>query len=34
MISIKKGKKILLVLVVVLLPRVPKMEQAKYQAYN
>jgi hypothetical protein len=33
MISTKKGKKIL-VLVVVLLPRVPEMEHAKCEAYN
>ena len=34
MISTKKGKKILLVLVVVVLPSVPKMEHAKCQTHN
>jgi hypothetical protein len=34
MISTEKGKKILLVLVVVVLPSAPKMEHEKYQAHN
>jgi hypothetical protein len=32
--QLKKGKKILLVLVVVVLPSVPQMEHAKCQAHN
>jgi hypothetical protein len=32
--QLKKGKNILLVLVVVVLPSVPKMEHAKRQAHN
>jgi hypothetical protein len=34
MISPKKGKKILLVLVVVVLPSAPKIEHAKCQTHN
>jgi len=34
MISTKKGKNILFILVVVLLPSAPKMEHAKCQTHN